>query len=76
MIENDDGKKSGPGAPAQPRFALEAYRKFIREASPYISVIAGRRVKPADADTMTDEQVTALALVIDSRIKDLKPLKP
>jgi hypothetical protein len=75
MIENDDGKgDEKKPVVTQPRFELEAYRKFIRDASPYISVIAGRRVKPTEAETMTNAQVTELALILDSRVKDLKKL--
>jgi len=60
----------------RPRYALEEYRKFIREASPYISLIAGRRIRPGEADTMSDEAVEKLALLIDARVDDLKKNSP
>lgn len=55
----------------KPRYELNVYRQFIKEASPYVSLVVGRRIQPADADLMTDEQVTQLALLIDERVKDL-----
>lgn len=56
----------------RPRYSLDEYRKFIREAAPYISLIAGRRIRASEADTMSDEAVEKLALLIDSRVDDLK----
>jgi hypothetical protein len=55
-----------------PKYTLEEYRKFIREAAPYISLIAGRKIKAAEADSMNDEELTRLALVIDERVAGLK----
>lgn len=60
----------------RPRYSLDEYRKFIREASPYISLIAGRRIRPSEADTMTDEALEKLALMIDARVDDLKKNSP
>lgn len=64
--------KKPDGSSRAPRYHLDAYRKFIREASPYISVIAGRRVKPSEAESMSDQQVTEIALLIDDRVAELK----
>lgn len=56
----------------KPKFELEVYRQFIREASPYVSLVVGRKIHSADANLMTDDQITALAVILDSRISDLK----
>ena len=58
----------------KPRFELDIYRQFIREASSYVSLIAGRRIKPAEADLMSDNDLTELALKIDERVATMKPL--
>lgn len=55
-----------------PVYELSHYRQFVRDAASYVSLIAGRRISSVEADTMTDEQVKDLALLIDSRVKDLK----
>jgi len=60
----------------RPRYSLEEYRKFIREAAPYMSLIAGRRIRPSEAETMTDEEVEKLALIVDSRVDDLNKRQP
>ncbi len=60
----------------KPRYSLFEYRKFIREAAPFISLIAGRRIRPSEADTMSDEALTELALRIDARVDDLKKAGP
>ncbi len=56
----------------KPKYDLQIYRKFIREASPYVSVIVGRKVSPEEAETMTEDEIWDLALRIDSRVDDLK----
>lgn len=61
---------------SRPKYSLDEYRKFIREAAPYISLIAGRRIRPTEADTMTDEEITRLALQIDERVDNLKKNLP
>ena len=58
-----------------PKFELSHYRQFIRDAAPYVSLIAGRRVSAVEADTLTDEQIKDIAHLIDSRVQDLKPGK-
>ena len=58
-----------------PKFELSHYRKFIREAAPYVSLIAGRRISAVEADTLTDEQIRDIAHLVDSRVQDLKPQK-
>jgi len=60
----------------QPRYDLETYRQFIRDAAPYVSIVLGRRIQPSEANTLTDEEMVKIALLIDSRVKDLKPQKP
>jgi hypothetical protein len=57
--------------PDKPRYSLEKYRQFIRDAAPYVSIVAGRKIRAAEADTITDEELTLLALLIDSRVSDL-----
>lgn len=56
----------------KPRYALAEYRKFIREAAPYVSIVAGRKIKPSDAETISEKDLIELALRIDSRVDDLK----
>lgn len=58
----------------RPKFDLEVYRQFIREAAPYVSVVIGRRIQAAEANLLTDDQLVKIALIIDDRVKDLKPL--
>ena len=55
-----------------PKFELSHYRQFIRDAAPYVSLIAGRRVSVVEADSLTDDQIKDIAHLIDSRVKDLK----
>ena len=59
----------------KPKYDLETYRQFIRDAAPYVSIVAGRKIEPFDATKMSDAQITQLALLIDSRVSDLKPPK-
>ena len=63
--------------PPAPKYDLERYRAFIREASPYVSLILGRKIHPEDADRLTDLELVAIALRIDERTDALKttPLK-
>jgi len=56
----------------RPRYHLDEYRKFIREAAPFLSLVAGRRIHPNEAETMSDEALKTLALLIDQRVEDLK----
>ena len=62
--------------PKTPRYELSQYRQFIRDAAPFVSLIAGRRISKAEAELLTDEQMTALALMIDKRVDDLKGRLP
>lgn len=70
--------KSDSGAisaePPVPRYHLDVYRKFMRDAAPYVSLIAGRKIKPSESETWSDDEVRRLALLIDSRVAELKPL--
>ncbi|MES2965039.1 MAG: hypothetical protein V4760_14230 [Bdellovibrionota bacterium] len=59
-----------------PRYELEIYRQFIREAAPYVSVIIGRRIQVSEASLMTDDEIAKIALIIDERVKELKPIAP
>jgi hypothetical protein len=56
----------------RPRYHLDEYRKFIREAAPFMSLVAGRRIRPSEAETMSNEALEALALLVDQRAEDLK----
>ena len=56
----------------KPRYDLEIYRKFIREAAPYVSIIIGRKLQPEEADTLSEDELVDLAVRIDSRVDDLK----
>ena len=60
----------------KPKYHLDVYRKFIREAAPYVSIVVGRKVSPKEAETLTDEQLTPMALLIDMRVEDLDKSKP
>lgn len=60
----------------KPKYELSEYRQFIRDAAPFISLIAGRRINKAEADLMTDEQLEELALKIDERVEDLNKRGP
>ncbi len=55
-----------------PKFELKVYRDFIREAAPYVSLIVGKRLTAADADKISDADLSQLALKIDERVTDLK----
>lgn len=63
-------------AERKPKYELDAYRKFIRDAAPFISLVAGRRIKASEADTMSDEDLTKLAIQIDLRVEDLNKTSP
>ena len=60
----------------KPKYTLDEYRKFIREAAPYVSIVAGRKLGPEDADRMSDEELTKLALALDQRAEELKKNDP
>ena len=62
--------------PPKPKYELERYRQFIRDAAPYVSILLGQRIQPTDADKLTDEQITAIGLLIDDRADDLKKAPP
>lgn len=55
----------------KPNYDLSAYRKFIREAAPFVSLVIGRKVKAAEADLLSDEAMLEIAEKIDARVKDL-----
>lgn len=58
----------------KPRYELEVYRQFIRDAAPYVSVVIGRRLQAADGNLLTDDEISKIAVIIDERVKDLKPV--
>lgn len=62
----------GMTKPPQPKFALIEYRKFIREAASYVSIVVGRKLQAADADRFTDDEIREIALLIDQRADELK----
>jgi hypothetical protein len=49
------------------KFELEVYRQFIRDAAPFVSLVAGRKIRAEDAEKFTDEEMSILALRIDER---------
>ncbi|RYZ74425.1 MAG: hypothetical protein EOP05_09235 [Proteobacteria bacterium] len=55
----------------EPKFELAEYRKFIREAAPFVSLVLGRKLKPAEADLLSDTEMVVIAEKIDKRVKDL-----
>lgn len=57
--------------PRVPKFELSRYRQFIREAAPYVSLVVGRRIRALDADKMSAQEITEIALMLDERVKDL-----
>lgn len=59
----------------RPKHALDEYRKFIREAAPYVSVVMGRRIEALDADRFSDDEIETIAIVIDGRAEALKKEK-
>lgn len=56
----------------EPKFELDEYRKFIREAWPYVSIVAQRKIRAEDADRLTDDEIREIALLIDERAEELK----
>lgn len=70
MVRKGDAKGMGQ----KPRFELEVYRQFIRDAAPYVSVVLGRRLSAADGNLLTDAEIAKIAVLIDERVKDLKPV--
>ena len=59
-------------AAKKPKYALETYRRFIREATSYVSLIVGRKMQASEADTIEEIELFALALQIDARVDDIK----
>jgi hypothetical protein len=55
----------------EPKFELAEYRKFIRDAAPFVSLVLGRKIKPAEADLLSDTEMLVIAEKIDLRVKDL-----
>lgn len=67
-----DQPPKSPEGEIQPQYELSQYRQFIRDAAPFVSLIAGRRISAVEADLLSDDQIRTLALQIDQRVKDLK----
>ena len=59
------------GTKAEPKFPLDVYRAFIRDAAAYVSLVVGRKISPAEADVMSEEELKRIAVLIDSRVDDL-----
>lgn len=56
----------------KPKFELDEYRKFIRDAWPYVSIVAGRKIRSEDADRLSNDEIREIALLIDERADELK----
>lgn len=56
----------------KPKYELDEYRKFIREAWPYVSIVARRKIRPEDADRLRDDEIREIALLIDERAEELR----
>ena len=55
----------------EPKFDIATYRKFVRDAAPFVSLVLGRKIKAAEADLLSDEEMLKVAEKIDERVKDL-----
>lgn len=55
----------------KPNYEIAEYRKFIRDAAPFVSLVIGRKLKPAEADLLSDEEMLRIAEKIDERVRDL-----
>jgi len=55
----------------KPNFDLATYRKFIRDAAPFVSLVIGRKIHASEGDLLSDEAITEIAAKIDERVKDL-----
>ncbi len=54
-----------------PKFDLASYRKFIRDAAPFVSLVIGRKIKASEGDLLSDEAMIEIAEKIDLRVKDI-----
>ena len=55
----------------QPKFDLPTYRKFIRDAAPFVSLVIGRKIKAGEGDLLSDDALVEIAEKIDLRVKDI-----
>lgn len=55
----------------EPKYDLATYRKFIRDAAPFVSLVIGRKLKSSEADLLSDEAMVEIAEKIDVRVKDI-----
>jgi hypothetical protein len=55
----------------QPKFEIEAYRKFVRDAAPFVSLVLGRKIHASEGDLLSDEAMLEIAEKIDERVKDI-----
>ncbi len=66
---------SKPSGKPEPKFPLDVYRAFIRDAAAYVSLVVGRKISAAEADVMSEEELKRIAVIIDSRVDDLTKAK-
>lgn len=55
----------------EPKYDLATYRQFIRDAAPFVSIVIGRKIKSAESDLLSDDEMIAIAEKIDARVSDL-----
>jgi hypothetical protein len=55
----------------EPKYDLPTYRKFIRDAAPFVSLVIGRKIHANESDLLSDEALLAIAEKIDVRVKDI-----
>lgn len=55
----------------QPKYDIATYRKFIKDAAPFVSLVIGRKIHASESDLLSDEAMIAVAEKIDARVKDL-----
>ena len=55
----------------EPKFELAAYRKFVREAASFVSIIIGRKINASEGDLLSDDEMVKIAEKIDVRVQDL-----
>lgn len=55
----------------EPKYDLATYRRFVRDAAPFVSLVLGRKIAAAEADLLSDTEMLSIAEKIDVRVKDL-----
>lgn len=64
--------KASSVAAQNPKFPLEKYRQFIREAAPYVSIVIGRVIRGHEADTLSDEEIRHIAILVDQKVPKME----